>query len=78
MTQLTPNSRVAEQVILSHILLNKPKVDSIFNRISIDMFYSNDYKMIYKSICEVRKKNIEINLHIVINHLTNHQESTED
>ena len=56
MTQLPPNSRVAEQVILSHILLNKPKIDSIFNRISIDMFYSNEYKMIYKSICEVRKK----------------------
>ena len=78
MTQLPPNSRVAEQVILSHILLNKPKVDSIFNRISIDMFYSNDYKMIYKSICEVRKKNIEVNLDTVTDHLTNHQVSTED
>ena len=78
MTQLPPNSRVAEQVILSHILLNKPKIDSIFNRISIDMFYSNEYKMIYKSICEVRKKNIEVNLDTVTDHLTNHQVNTED
>ena len=78
MTQLPPNSRVAEQVILSHILLNKPKIDSIFNRISIDMFYSNEYKMIYKSICEVRKKNIEVNLDTVTDHLTNQQVNTED
>ena len=42
------------------------------------MFYSNDYKMIYKSICEVRKKNIEVNLDTVTDHLTNHQVNTED
>ena len=45
-----PNSKIAEQVILAHILLNKQETDIIFNRISSDMFYSNDYKIIYQII----------------------------
>lgn len=78
MTQLPPNSKIAEQVILSHILLDKPNADSIFNRVSIDMFYSSEYRMIYKSICEVRKKNIEVNLDTITDDLTSHQANTKD
>lgn len=78
MTQLPPNSKIAEQVILSHILLDKPNADSIFNRVSIDMFYSSEYRMIYKSICEVRKKNIEVNLDTITDDLTGHQVNTKD
>jgi replicative DNA helicase len=71
MTQLLPNSRTAEQVILSHIVLNKPKADTIFNRISIDMFYSNDYKIIYKAICDIRSRNIEVNIDTITDQLIN-------
>ena len=71
MTQLLPNSRTAEQVILSHILLNKPKADTIFNRISINMFYSNEYKIIYKAICEIRSRNIEVNIDTITDQLIN-------
>ena len=78
MTQLLPNSRIAEQAILSHVLLNKPRADIIFNRISIDMFYSDKYKIIYEAVCEVRKKNLEVNLDTVTDYLTNHQTDTND
>ena len=78
MTQLLPNSKIAEQVILSHILLNKPKADVIFNRISIDMFYLDKHKIIYGAVCEVRKKNLEVNLDTVTDYLTDHQTNTND
>ena len=78
MTQLLPNSKIAEQVILSHILLNKPKADVIFNRISIDMFYLDRHKIIYGAVCEVRKKNLEVNLDTVTDYLTDHQTNTND
>lgn len=78
MTQLLPNSKIAEQAILSHVLLNKPRADIIFNRISIDMFYSDKYKIIYEAVCEVRKKNLEVNLDTVTDYLTNHQTDTND
>lgn len=49
-----PNSKIAEQVILTHILLNKQGTDTIFSRISVEMFYSNDYKIIYQAICDLK------------------------
>lgn len=64
-----PNSKTAEQVVLSHILLNRPKADIIFDRLSPEMFYSNDYKTIYQSICDLRKKNIQVNYDTVFNDL---------
>ena len=56
MTSHLPNSKIAEKVILSHILLNKPKLNIIFDRISPDMFYSIEYKTIYESVCNLRRK----------------------
>ena len=44
-----PNSKIAEQVILTHILLNKQGTETIFSRISEEMFYSSDYKIIYQA-----------------------------
>jgi replicative DNA helicase len=64
-----PNSKIAEQVILAHILLNKQEIEIIFNRISADMFYSNDYKIIYQTICNLRKNNIQVNFDTVYNSL---------
>jgi len=64
-----PNSKIAEQVILAHILLNKQETELIFNRISADMFYSNDYKIIYQTICNLRKNNIQVNFDTVYNSL---------
>ena len=64
-----PNSKIAEQVVLSHILLNRPKADIIFDRLSPEMFYSNDYKRIYESACNLRRKNIQINYDSIYNDL---------
>jgi len=64
-----PNSKVAEQVIISHILTNKPKSEIIFNRVSIDMFYFNEYKDIYQVASDLYRKNIEINFDTVYSNL---------
>ena len=64
-----PNSKIAEQVILSHILLSRPKADIIFDRVSPEMFYSNDHKRIYESACNLRRKNIQINYDSIYNDL---------
>ena len=69
MTRSLPNSRVAEQAILTYILLNKPESNIIFNKISSDMFYSNDYKIIYQSACNLKSKNLEVNFDTVHNSL---------
>ena len=69
MTSHLPNSKIAEKVILSHILLNKPKLNIIFDRISPDMFYSIEYKTIYESACNLRKKDIKVNYDTVRNDL---------
>jgi replicative DNA helicase len=42
------------------------------------MFYSDKYKIIYEAVCEVRKKNLEVNLDTVTDYLTNHQTDTND
>jgi len=60
---------VAEQAILTYILLNKPESNIIFNKISSDMFYSNDYKIIYQSACNLKSKNLEVNFDTVHNSL---------
>jgi replicative DNA helicase len=75
-----PNSKIAEQVILAHILLNKQETDIIFNRISSDMFYSNDYKIIYQIICDLRENNIQVNFDTVYNSLdtTNNKQPNND
>ena len=75
-----PNSKIAEQVILAHILLNKQETDIIFNRISSDMFYSNDYKIIYQIICDLRENNIQVNFDTVYNSLdtTNNKQTNND
>jgi|GEM_PF-1416732 len=62
-----PNSKIAEQVILTHILLNKQGTETIFSRISEEMFYSSDYKIIYQAICDLKRNNIEINFDTVCN-----------
>jgi len=62
-----PNSKIAEQVILTHILLNKQGTETIFSRISEEMFYSSDYKIIYQAICDLKKNGIEINFDTVCN-----------
>lgn len=64
-----PNSHIAEKVILSHLLLNKPKTEIIFNRISADMFYSLNHKIIYETICDLNKKNVEVNFDTVCSNL---------
>ena len=69
MIRSLPNSRVAEQAILTHILLNKPESNIIFNKISPDMFYSNDYKIIYQSAYDLKSKNLEVNFDTVHNSL---------
>jgi len=63
------NSKIAEQVIISHILTNKPKFEIIFNRVSIDMFYFNEYKDIYEVASDLYKRNIEINFDTVYSNL---------
>ena len=75
-----PNSKIAEQVILAHILLNKQETDIIFNRISSDMFYSNDYKIIYQIVCVLRENNIQVNFDTVYNSLdtTNNKQTNND
>jgi replicative DNA helicase len=75
-----PNSKIAEQVILAHILLNKQETEIIFNRISSDMFYSNDYKIIYQIICDLRENNIQVNFDTVYNSLdtTNNKQTNND
>ena len=75
-----PNSKIAEQVILAHILLNKQETDIIFNRISSDMFYSNDYKIIYQIICDLRENNIQVNFDTVYNSLdtANNKQTNND
>ncbi len=75
-----PNSKIAEQVILAHILLNKQETDIIFNRISSDMFYSNDYKIIYQIICDLRENNTQVNFDTVYNSLdtTNNKQTNND
>jgi len=78
MTQLLPSSRTSEQVILSHILLNNPKADIILNRISVEMFYSNDYKTIYRAICDIKRRNIEVNIDTIIDQLTNSKLNISD
>ena len=62
-----PNSKIAEQVILTHILLNKQGTETIFGRISAEMFYSSDYKIIYQAICDLKNNSIEINFDTVCN-----------
>ena len=69
MIRSLPNSRVAEQAILTHILLNKPESNIIFNKISPYMFYSNDYKIIYQSAYDLKSKNLEVNFDTVHNSL---------
>lgn len=64
-----PNSKIAEQVILTHILLNKQGTETIFSRISAEMFYSSDYKIIYQAIFDLKKNSIEINFDTVCNAL---------
>ncbi len=61
MKSVLPNSKISEEFLLSYLLLNKSKSEIIFDRVSSDMFYYNDYKNIYEVICELKKKNIEIN-----------------
>ena len=80
MALFLPNSKIAEQVILAHILLNKQETDIIFNRISSDMFYSNDYKIIYQIICDLRENNIQVNFDTVYNSLdtTNNKQTNND
>ena len=78
MTQLLPSSRTSEQVILSHILLNNPKADIILNRISVEMFYSNDYKTIYRAICDIKRRNIEVNIDTIIDQLINSKLNISD
>ena len=78
MTQLLPSSRTSEQVILSHILLNNPKADIILNRISVEMFYSNDYKTIYTAICDIKRRNIEVNIDTIIDELINSKLNISD
>ena len=65
MKSVLPNSKISEEFLLSYLLLNKSKSEIIFDRISSDMFYYNDYKNIYEVICELKKKNIEINFDTV-------------
>lgn len=60
-----PNSRIAEQVILTYILLNKPESNMIFNQVYSDMFYSNDYKVIYQAAYNLKKRNIAVNFDTV-------------
>jgi replicative DNA helicase len=64
-----PNSKIAEQVILTHILLNKQGTETIFSRISAEMFYSSDYKIIYQAIFDLKKNSIGINFDTVCNAL---------
>ena len=64
-----PSSKIAEQVILAHILLNKQQTEIIFNRISADMFYLSDHKIIYQAICDLKEKNIQVNFDTVYNSL---------
>lgn len=64
-----PNSKIAEQVILAHILLNKPESELIFNRVSADMFYSDAYKNIYQAAYDLKKKNIQVNFDTIQNSL---------
>ena len=64
-----PNSNIAEQVILSYLLLNKPKNEIILNRISTEMFYSINHKIIYETILDLKKKNIEVNFDTVCSNL---------
>lgn len=64
-----PTSKIAEQVILAHILLNKQQTEIIFNRISADMFYLSDHKIIYQAICDLKEKNIQVNFDTVYNSL---------
>ena len=80
MALFLPNSKIAEQVILAHILLNKQETDIIFNRISSEMFYSNDYKIIYQIICDLRENNIQVNFDTVYNSLdtTNNKQTNND
>lgn len=69
MKSVLPNSKISEEFVLSYLLLNKSKSEIIFDRISSDMFYYNDYKTIYEVICELKKKNIEINFDTVYSSL---------
>jgi len=64
-----PNSKIAEQIIISHILTNKPKFEIIFNRVSTDMFYFNEYRDIYEVASDLYKRNIEINFDTVYSNL---------
>ena len=79
MKSVLPNSKISEEFVLSYLLLNKSKSEIIFDRISSDMFYYNDYKTIYEVICELKKKNIEINFDTVYSTLDslNHYDSFE-
>ena len=69
MKSVLPNSKISEEFVLSYLLLNKSKSEIIFDRISSEMFYYNDYKNIYEVICELKKKNIEINFDTVYSSL---------
>lgn len=74
MSELLPNSKIAEQVILAYILLNKPESNIIFNRVSADMFYSADYKFIYQTAYNLKKKEIEVNFDTICNVLQSNNE----
>ena len=69
MKSILPNSKISEEFVLSYLLLNKSKSEIIFDRVSSDMFYYNDYKNIYEAICELKKKNMEINFDTVYSSL---------
>ena len=71
-----PNSKIAEEVILAHILLNKPGVEAIFNQVSIDMFYSKQYQIIYRTACELREKKLEVNFDTILNILDSNEKNS--
>lgn len=65
-----PNNTFAEKVILGHILLNPNSSIFIFDKLPLDAFYSEIYKIIYKTIYSLYSQNKPINFITISDELT--------
>lgn len=64
-----PHSLVAEQLVLSEILLDKTTKELIFSRLTAEVFYIQAHKLIYQSAIALHAQNRQVNWTTVLSKL---------
>jgi replicative DNA helicase len=67
--EAVPYNLIIEKTIIAEILLNKESLATIFYKVKIDFFYSQNYQYIFKASKELYEERIEINLDTISDRL---------